>query len=189
MNELGFLNKEIKMTSLELTDLINYYRKQEGNKTELLHKDLLKSIRKELKDLEKAGIEEPEGNISPGSYEDRQGQRRPCYELDKYWILEIGSKESAVIRYKIQLYVRALEEQIRNMKDINYNQMQMLAFLIKTKESELGTPKGLIKKQVVKNFSKQLTLTTIKEKDYESVINYINTFKYEEGNKQVTFNL
>ena len=36
-------------TSLELVDLINQFRKQEGNKKELLHKSFLNVIRDEFK--------------------------------------------------------------------------------------------------------------------------------------------
>lgn len=37
--------KKDKITSLDLLKQINYYRKQEGNRVELQHKDLLKIIR------------------------------------------------------------------------------------------------------------------------------------------------
>ncbi len=40
--------KKDKITSLELLKQINYYRKQEGNRLELQHKDLLKIIRDEF---------------------------------------------------------------------------------------------------------------------------------------------
>lgn len=51
--------KKDKITSLELLKQINYYRKQEGNRIELQHKDLLKIIRDEF--LEEVN----ERNISP----------------------------------------------------------------------------------------------------------------------------
>jgi hypothetical protein len=43
MNQLA--NKEVRMTSVELTELINEFREIEGGKSELLHKTLLEKIR------------------------------------------------------------------------------------------------------------------------------------------------
>ena len=48
-------NEEIvTMTSVELVDLINHFRKEEGNKILKKHDDMLKSIRKEIELLENA---------------------------------------------------------------------------------------------------------------------------------------
>lgn len=47
--ELEKLNhKDGYITSLELLEQINFFREQEGNKTELLHKTLLEIIRDEF---------------------------------------------------------------------------------------------------------------------------------------------
>ena len=53
MNELilGNGSKEIKMNHVELCDLINKLRTEEGNDKELLSKNLLAKIRKEVETL------------------------------------------------------------------------------------------------------------------------------------------
>lgn len=54
------------MTSLKLVEQINIFRKEEDNKSELAHSDLLKIIREEFEE------EIAEGNISCGSYKDNR---------------------------------------------------------------------------------------------------------------------
>lgn len=108
MNEL--MNSEIKMTSKEVVDLINEFRAEEGNRKELQHKDFMKSIRKELESLANAGVEVNERNISPVEYIDNKGEKRPCYQMDRSWILQMCNKESALVRYKTQQYIEALEK-------------------------------------------------------------------------------
>ena len=108
MNEL--MNSEIKMTSKEVVNLINEFRAEEGNRKELQHKDFMKSIRKELESLANAGVEVNERNISPVEYIDNKGEKRPCYQMDRSWILQMCNKESALVRYKTQQYIEALEK-------------------------------------------------------------------------------
>ena len=73
MNKLQIVEKKInEITSLELLEQINIFRKQE-NKKEQSHSDLLKIIRDEFED------EIAEGKISLGSYKDKNNQRRPLY--------------------------------------------------------------------------------------------------------------
>lgn len=55
------------ITSLELVEQINIFRKQDGKKAELQHKDLLKIIRDEFED------EIDEGKFSPTSYKKTVG--------------------------------------------------------------------------------------------------------------------
>lgn len=112
MNEIQNINGEITMTSVEVVDLINKFREEEGNRKVLLHNNFMKSIRKEIEALEKAGVEVPEVNIYLGSYVDKQNQERPCYRMNKKWVLQMCNKESALVRYKTQQYIEALENRI-----------------------------------------------------------------------------
>lgn len=102
-------NKEFEITSVQLVDIINNFRKEEGNETEKEHKDFMKSIRKELKDLENAGIEDG-GNFSLISYIDNMNREKPCYNMNKAGAMQMLNKESAVVRYKTQLYIEQLEK-------------------------------------------------------------------------------
>ncbi|WP_455544053.1 Rha family transcriptional regulator [Intestinibacter sp.] len=86
--------------------MVNQFRQEEGNTTKLQHKDFMKSIRKEVEALENVGIKD-ERNFALGSYIDKQGQERPCYQLTKSATMQMLNKESPVIRYKTQLYIEA----------------------------------------------------------------------------------
>lgn len=114
MNDLSILNNnEIRITSKELCDLINEFRKLEGNDTLKSHKDLMKSIRADLETLENAGFEAG-GKISPGEYIDKNNQKRPCYLLNKTGAIQILAKESVVVRVKVMEYIEQLEQQLMN---------------------------------------------------------------------------
>lgn len=109
-------NEEIvTMTSLEVVELINNFRKEEGNEILKKHDDMLKSIRKEIELLENAGIE-ADGNFSEGSYIDKNNQERPCYKMNKAGIMQMLNKESALVRYKTQQYIEALENRLKENK-------------------------------------------------------------------------
>ena len=112
MNELVF-EKDLQMTSLEVVDLINKFRLEEGNTTEKLHKTFLRDIRNEIKTLENVGIS-TEYNFVLSSYND--GTRNyTMYELRKPAIMQMLNKESALVRYKTQQYIEALENKITEM--------------------------------------------------------------------------
>lgn len=89
MNELQILNnenKEIRITSVELVEIINEFRKEESETidkkyTELKHKSLMGKIRKELEMLKTLGLG-GERNILLVEYEDKKGEKRPCYSID-----------------------------------------------------------------------------------------------------------
>lgn len=72
---MNLLSIEITMTSLEVVDLINKFREEEGNKGAVRHDNFMASIRKEIKSLENAGIKKDE-------YVDKQNQQRPYYILN-----------------------------------------------------------------------------------------------------------
>lgn len=67
--ESKFVRKAV-IKKLEELEQINFFRKQEGNRAELQHKDLMKIIRDEFEE------EIAEGNISPGSYKDKKGYKQ-----------------------------------------------------------------------------------------------------------------
>lgn len=64
-----------KITTLELLEQINFFRKDIEGKAELLHKDLLKIVRNEFEE------EIDEGKISPISYKDSLNREKPMFEL------------------------------------------------------------------------------------------------------------
>lgn len=108
-------NNEIRMSSLEAIDLINQFREEEGNKVEKQHKVLLRDIRDEIKALENAGIE-GQHNFVPSTYISSQNKELPCFMLNKAGLMQILNKESAVVRYKTQLYIEKLEKAYNDLE-------------------------------------------------------------------------
>lgn len=135
MNELQVINDEITMTSVEVTKLINKFRREENNEKVLQHKNFMASIRSELESLEKAGIEVPELNIKLGSYKDKQNQERKCYIMGRSWIMQMCNKESALVRYKTQQYIEALENKIKEQNTPTLTRKQELQLKLFSKDS------------------------------------------------------
>lgn len=105
-------NQEATMTSLEVVELINQFRLEEGNTTLKKHDDMLKSIRKEVEVLENAGIRN-DGNFSEITYIDSRNRNKICYQMNKAGIMQMLNKESALVRYKTQQYIEALENKLK----------------------------------------------------------------------------
>ena len=78
MNEM--MNREIRMTSVEVTEMINQFREMEGNKSELRHSDLMRKIDKEAETMKSLGLDQ---NFAPAEYLDKKGEIRPCYSINK----------------------------------------------------------------------------------------------------------
>lgn len=86
-------NKEVvTMSSLEVVDLINEFRKEEGNRAILKHNDFMKSVRKEVESLENVGIS-TKGNFHLCSYQAEDGSRNyNMYKLTKPAIMQLKFK-------------------------------------------------------------------------------------------------
>lgn len=113
MTSLAIAQTEtVTMTSLEVVELINNFRKEEGNEVVKEHRDFMKSIRKEIETLERSGITNG-GNFSLVSYIDAKGEERPCFKMNKAGIMQMLNKESALVRYKTQQYIESLENKLK----------------------------------------------------------------------------
>ena len=111
---MNLLSVEVTMTSLEVVDLINKFREEEGNRAVLTHANFLKSIRKEIETLENVGIS-TKVNFYLCSYID--GNRNyTMYKLNRDGILQMLNKESAIVRYKTVQYINALEQALQDLK-------------------------------------------------------------------------
>lgn len=114
-------NEEVRITSVELVEIINEFRKLESETIgkdfkELKHSDFMKKTRKEVETLEKLGINN-EGNISLVSYKDNKGEERPCYSFNRDGMLQMLNSESTLVRYKTIEYIDKLEEENKKLKD------------------------------------------------------------------------
>lgn len=121
MNELQVLDneKQLTMSSLELTKLINQFRIEEEGKggkgyTEKLHKTVMRDIRKELKTMEELGIEGGGYNFVPSSFTDSQGKSQSCYEVTRDGALQILNKESTYVRVATIKHINKLEAMLKS---------------------------------------------------------------------------
>lgn len=130
MNELA--NKEMRMTSVELTELINEFREIEGGKGELLHKTLLEKIRKEIEVLKLVGYGDQQ-NFLPVEYVDAKGESRPCFSLSRDGIIQICMSESALVRCKTIEYINQLEEELNQLR-LPKNYKEALIALVEAEE-------------------------------------------------------
>ena len=123
---------KIEMLSTEVVDMINGFRAEEGNRKVLRHKSFMASIRKEIEALENAGVEVGGQNILPAEYIDSQGKKRPCYRMNRFWIMQMCNKESALVRFKTQQYIEALENRLKQQQISTDQIAQMINEAVKT---------------------------------------------------------
>ena len=90
MNEVA--TKGISMNHVELCELINKLREEEGNRKEVSTDNLLKKIRKEVETMKSLGLEGAV-NFYGATYLDKQGKERPTYEMNRDEILQMESSE------------------------------------------------------------------------------------------------
>ena len=117
-NSLMETTNSQRMTSLELVDLINKFRKEEfdaggKNYKEMRHDNLMSNIRKEVEVMSALGLEKDVLNFKGISYKDKYGRDKPCYELTRDGALQILNKESTYVRVATIKYINSLEEKVR----------------------------------------------------------------------------
>ena len=120
-NQLEKLNyKDGYITSLELLEQINFFRLQDGNKTELQHKTLLEIIRDEFNEE----IREQKILLSFYTKETGNGTIRsyPMYILTYDQGKQVLMRESKFVRKSVIKYIQALEEKTKN----NFNELDIL---------------------------------------------------------------
>ena len=124
MNEL-MLTKDLEMTSLEVNDILNKFREEEG-KSIKEHKTFMRDLRKEIQILENTDLfNEYKFVLVEKGYKDKKGEWRPYYILDRNALLLILNRESTIVRAKTIKYINALENRITEMnKEIMIQKQQ-----------------------------------------------------------------
>ena len=97
------MNKD-HFTSLELVDLINQYREQEGNKTPLRHDTMLGIIRDEFE--EEISLQ----NILESNYRNDRGKEYPMFVLSLSQSRQVLVRESKFVRKAVIAYIDKLEK-------------------------------------------------------------------------------
>lgn len=113
-------DKELRVTSVELVDIINEFRRLESESTgrkyfELRHDNLKMKIEKEISILESVGINAL--NFKVVEYIDKKGETRPCYSLNRDGMLQILNSESTLVRFRTIEYINKLEEENKRLRE------------------------------------------------------------------------
>ena len=106
MQNLMTQNKN-QITSLELVEQINFFRSQEGDRSELQHNDLLKIIRDEFEE------EISLGKISQSTYKNDRGREYPMFELTPSQAKQVLVRESKFVRKAVIHYLEELENRLK----------------------------------------------------------------------------
>lgn len=110
------LKKKDSITSKELVEIINYFRKEENRKSMLEHYDLIKAIRKEFKDDLQVG------NISDLQETQKISTSNKGYinitviRLTLKQALRMLTKESIFVRRKVFEYIEYLEQENERLR-------------------------------------------------------------------------
>lgn len=107
MDEMIVKNKD-KITSLKIVAEINKFRKEEGNKNELRHDNLLQIIRDEFSE------EISLLKIQESTYKNDRGREYPMFILSLNQAKQILMRESKFVRKAMINYIETLEEKIKN---------------------------------------------------------------------------
>ena len=126
MNEI-ITEKKDKITSLEIVTEINKFRKEEGNKNELRHDNLLQIIRDEFSE------EISLLKIQESTYKNDRGREYPMFILSLNQAKQILMRESKFVRKAMINYIEKLEEQIKN-PFANLSMQQMMIATLQEQE-------------------------------------------------------
>lgn len=147
MEELMNYKSGKDYSSLYLVEQINIFRKLDGNKSELLHKNILAKI--EIEFIEEIG----ELKIQPSSYIDASNRNSKCYHLNFEQSLQLLMSESRIVRKGV---VQKLKESRKPMslEQIFKHTIMLADQRIKELEAKVESDKPKV------NFANAITGTT-----------------------------
>lgn len=158
-------NKNGVINSLELLEQINFFRKQEGNRAELQHRDLLKIIRDEFEE------EINEGKISPVTYKDKKGEDRPMFELTTAQAKQVLVRESKYVRKAVIKKLEELEQNVVPKVPTSFREALLLAAEQQEKIETLEIENKIKEQQIA---------------EYKPKIEYLDTILNSNGAMTVT---
>ncbi|MGL5713453.1 MAG: hypothetical protein ACRCX2_10575 [Paraclostridium sp.] len=128
MNNSTLINEtKSTLTTLEILEQINFFRKAEGIQSPMLHKNLLAIVRSEFEE------EINELKIQPVNYEDKKGESRAMFELTLNQAKQILMKESKYVRKAMITYIDELEAKLRNPV-ANYTRKELFLLAVEYEE-------------------------------------------------------
>ena len=164
MNELT--NNKFNMNHVELCELINKLRVEEGNRKELDKSNLLKKIDKEVKTMKSLGLD-TDVNFYVSEYKDKSGKKNKTYLMNRDGILQIAASESVYVRAKIIEYINALENKLKQRESYMIDDPIERALAWAEEEKERRRLK--LENQEVKEENKQLKNEIDEYKDFKKL--------------------
>lgn len=173
MNEIIKMEnrKIVAMTSLEVVDLINNFGEEDGNTAIKEHKTFMRDIRNEIEILKKLNIS-VENNFVPYSYVAENGKTNPCYKINKAGIMQMLNKESALVRYKTQQYIEALENELKEPSK-PLTSMELLKLQYKALEEQDQKIEEV--KEDLKDFKEYIPLFTVECEEISKAVKRVGT--------------
>lgn len=164
MNELT--NNKFNMNHVELCELINKLRTEEGNRKELRSHHLMAKIRKEVETMKTLGLD-TETNFCFSEYKDKSGKTNPTFLMNRDGILQIAASESVYVRAKIIEYINALENKLKQRESYMIDDPVERALAWAEEEKERRRLK--LENQEVKEENKQLKNEIDEYKDFKKL--------------------
>ena len=143
MNEISTIVDGDRMTSLQIAEI-----------TGKNHFDVMRAIRK----MEPAWEKINESKLALVDYQDKKGETRPCYSLNKEECLYIATKFNDEARAKLIKRWKELEEQ-HQKPSVPQNYLEALKSLVKSEEEK--------QQLALENKQQQATILTISKENME----------------------
>ncbi len=161
----------VTMTSLEVVELINNFRKEEENEVIKEHKTFMRDIRKEIETLKKLNVR-VENIFVPYSYVAENGKTNPCYKMNKTGIMQMLNKESALVRYKTQQYIEILENKLKQPSK-QLSAMELLKLQYKALEEQDQKIEEV--KEDLKDFKEDIPLFAVECEEISKAVKRVGT--------------
>lgn len=153
------------ITSLELVEQINLFRKEEGKDVELQHKTMLAIIRDEFEE------EIGQQKILPTSYKDQWNREQPMFELTITQGKQVLLRESKFVRRHVVAWLKSLEQTIKPMTAGEILMAQAQGMIALEKAQQLQAQQiALQNERLIKIEAK----ITTKNEDYFTISGYSN---------------
>ena len=153
------------ITSLELVEQINLFRKEEGKDVELQHKTMLAIIRDEFEE------EIGQQKILPTSYKDQWNREQPMFELTIAQGKQVLLRESKFVRRHVVAWLERFEESNKPMTAGEILMAQAQGMIALEKAQQLQAQQiALQNERLIKIEAK----ITTKNEDYFTISGYSN---------------
>ena len=164
LTQRGITTKKT-ITSLELVEQINLFRKEEGKDVELQHKTMLAIIRDEFEE------EIGQQKILPTSYKDQWNREQPMFELTIAQGKQVLLRESKFVRRHVVAWLERFEEANNPMTAGEILMAQAQGMIALEKAQQLQAQQiALQNERLIKIEAK----ITTKNEDYFTISGYSN---------------